>query len=79
MAVSIHYSKQYENSNQYILNRSDYNLKNRILYLNNNNLNDIMTEFKSTMTKKQGYKIELEDVFYLWKKFLETNIYIVIF
>ena len=32
-----------------------------------------MTEFKSTMTKKQGYKIELEDVFYLWKKFLETK------
>tara|TARA_B100001093_G_scaffold512270_1_gene581806 strand:+ start:3112 stop:4605 length:1494 start_codon:yes stop_codon:yes gene_type:complete len=73
MAVSIHYSKQYENSNQYILNRSDYKLKNRILYLNNNNLNDIMTEFKSTMSKKQGYKIELEDVFYLWKKFLETK------
>tara|TARA_B100001093_G_scaffold83901_1_gene75436 strand:+ start:19471 stop:20985 length:1515 start_codon:yes stop_codon:yes gene_type:complete len=76
LAVSIHYSNRYENSENYIMQRSNKKLRLKILYLKDKNYLNIIDDFKLNMEKKEGYKMLKKDMFYLWKEFLEIkNIY----
>jgi len=73
LAVSVHYSNRYESSEKYIIQRSNKKLRFKILYLKSKNYLNIIDDFKLSMEKKEGYKILKKDMFYLWKKFLETK------
>lgn len=76
ISVAIHYSNRYENSEKYINQRSNKKLRLKILYLKNKNYLNIIDDFKLNMKKIENYKLSKNDMFYLWKIFLETkNIY----
>ena len=76
LAVSIHYSKRYENSDNYLKDSISKNIKSSILYLNGKNILNIVNDFKLSLIKKEGFSVNTKDMNYLWKIFLRSkNIY----
>jgi len=74
LCVSTHYSKRYENSDKFIDNKSDEELKNYVYYIKNNNPNNIVTEFCNKYIIEAGseYKMEWKNLHFLWKQFLSN-------
>lgn len=74
LCVSTHYSKRYENSDKFIENKSDEELKNYVYYIKNTNPNNIVTEFCSKYIIEAGseYKMEWKNLHFLWKQFLSN-------
>lgn len=72
LCVSAHYSKRYENSDNFIENKSDDELKNYSYYIKNSNPKSIISEFcnKYIIEDVSDYKIEWKNLHFIWKQFL---------
>ena len=75
LCVATHYSKRYENSDIFIENKSDDELKTYTNYLKNNNPQKIVDEFanKYIIETSTDVKIEWKNLHFVWKHFLSTS------
>jgi hypothetical protein len=79
ICVSIYYSNIYNDIYEFINNEFyDNDVKNNLLYLNNNSKKDIIKEFTNKfLEKKYNQSIKEKELIYLWKKFTEdTNMFV---
>jgi len=74
LCLSVHYSKRYENSDKFIDNKSDEELKSYTYYIKNTNPNTIISEFcnKYIIEANSEYKMEWKNLHFLWKQFLSN-------
>jgi hypothetical protein len=74
LCVATHYSKRYENSDIFIENKSDEELKTYTNYLKYNNPAKIVDEFSSKfiMEASDDIKIEWKNLHFVWKQFLSN-------
>ena len=80
LCVAAHYSKRYENSDKFIENKSDDDLKLYTYYLKNNNQREIINEFCSkyiihtnNSTKpNSSINLEWKNLHFVWKQFLSN-------
>lgn len=79
MCVAAHYSKRYENSDKFMENKSDEDLKNYTYYLKNTNHNDIVKDFCGKFiietNNLENSKMEWKNIHFVWKQFL-SNYYL---
>jgi hypothetical protein len=75
LCVAVHYSKRYENSDKFIENKSDEDIKNYAYYLKNSNPNTIVSEFcnKYIISASNDIQLEWKNLHFLWKQFLSTS------
>jgi hypothetical protein len=73
LCVSVHYSKRYESSDQFIDTKYDEELKMYTYFLKNSNHDSIVNEFCSKYIITTGicdHKIEWKNLHFVWKQFL---------
>ena len=71
-AISTYYSTRYNSADDYLLICDDKNLQNRILFLKNNNQNEIVTKFiDNKLQVSDNSVISMKNMLYLWKCYLE--------
>ena len=77
LCVAAHYSKRYENSDKFIENNSDEELKIYTNYIKNTKPSNIVSEFceKYIYQDINAYnlKIEWKNIHFIWKQFLSAN------
>jgi hypothetical protein len=76
LCVACHYSKRYENSEQFLENKSDEDLKQFALYLRFNNQQTIIENFCETYLNKvddTNATIHWKNLHFIWKQFLSSN------
>jgi hypothetical protein len=76
LCVAAHYSKRYENSEKFLENKSDEDLKQFALYLRYNNQQKIIETFCETYLNKVDDKnstIHWKNLHFIWKQFLSAN------
>ena len=75
LCVAVHYSKRYENSDKFIENKYDEEVKNYAYYLKNSNPTTIVSEFSSKYIISASNDIQLEwkNLHFLWKQFLSNS------
>lgn len=74
LCVSAHYSKRYENSDKFIENKSDEELKNYSYYLKNSTQSYIVEEFCNKFLISTNHcKIEWKNLHFVWKQFLSSS------
>ena len=71
--VSSYYSIRYENADNFLLKHcKDVSLTKYALYLKNNNVNDIINHFTSSVVETSvGCSISWKNMQFLWKKFID--------
>ena len=75
LCVAVHYSKRYENSDNFIENNSDEEYKNYVYYIKNTTQHDIVNEFCNKYiihTSDNNNKIEWKNLHFVWKQFLSS-------
>jgi len=74
LCVSVHYSKRYENSDKFIENKADEELKSYAYYIKNTNPVNIVSEFcnKFIIETTPEYKMEWKNLHFVWKQFLSS-------
>jgi hypothetical protein len=74
LCVAAHYSKRYENSDKFIENKSDEELKMYSYYIKNSSPNKIINEFsnKYIITTTSDIKIDWKNLHFVWKQFLSN-------
>jgi hypothetical protein len=74
LCVATHYSKRYENSDKFIDNKSDEELKNYAYYLKTSNPNEIVLEFRNKyiVDTNKNNKMEWKNIHFVWKQFLSN-------
>lgn len=74
LCVAAHYSKRYEDSDKFIDNKSDEELKNYAYYLKHSNPNKIVHEFcsKYIVYTNKDNKMEWKNLHFVWKQFLSN-------
>jgi hypothetical protein len=72
LCVSAHYSKRYENSDNFIEYTSDEELKYYTTYIKNNTQREIVDEFcaKYIAETKSDLKLDWKSLHFVWKQFL---------
>ena len=72
LCVAAHYSKRYENSDKFIENKSDEELKSFSYYLKFTTANAVVLEFRNKYITdaNSNNKMEWRNVHFLWKQFL---------
>jgi len=75
LCVAAHYSNRYENSDKFIENKSDEDLKNYTYYLKMSNPKNIVLEFcnKYITDVANDIKMEWKNLHFLWKQFLSNS------
>ena len=75
LCVASHYSKRYENSDKFIENKLDEDLKSYVCYLKNSNPSNIVDEFcsKYIITTVSECKMEWKNIHFVWKQFLSNS------
>jgi hypothetical protein len=76
LCVAAHYSKRYENSEKFLQNKSDEELKQFALYLCNNSSQKIVNTFCETYLNKvddNKSTIQWKNLHFIWKQFLYSN------
>jgi hypothetical protein len=75
LCVAVHYSKRYENSDKFIENKSDEEIKNYAYYLKNSKSTEIVSEFcnKYIIDVSSDVQIEWKNLHFLWKQFLSNS------
>jgi hypothetical protein len=75
LCVAAHYSKRYENSDKFIENNSEEELKTYTYYLKNKNSTAVVNEFcnKYIVESVVDYKMEWRNLHFVWKQFLFSN------
>jgi hypothetical protein len=81
LCVAVHYSKRYENSDNFIDNNSDEELKNYVYYIKNTNQTNIVSDFcnkyiiptsNNNNNNNNNNKIEWKNLHFVWKQFLSS-------
>ena len=74
LCVATHYSKRYENSDKFIDNKSDEELKNYAYYLKTSNPNALVLEFRNKyiVDANKDNKMEWKNIHFVWKQFLSN-------
>ena len=72
LCLAAHYSKRYENSDKFIDNNSDEELKNYAYYLKCSNTTAIVNEFRTKyiVDTNKDNKMEWKNIHFVWKQFL---------
>ena len=75
LCVAAHYSKRYENSDKFIENKSDEELKNYSYYLKNTLQNNIVNDFcnKYIVDVSNEFKMDWKNLHFVWKQFLSSH------
>ena len=76
LCVATHYSKRYEDSEKFLENKSDEELKQFALYLRSNNQNKIIETFCESYLNKvddNNSVIHWKNLHFIWKQFLSAN------
>jgi hypothetical protein len=76
LCVACHYSKRYENSENFLENKSDEELKQFALYLFSNNQQKIVESFCENYLNKvddSSATIQWKNLHFIWKQFLSSN------
>ena len=76
LCVACHYSKRYENSEKFLENKSDDDLKQFVLYLRSNNQEKIIEKFCESYLNKVddvNATIQWKNLHFIWKQFLSAN------
>jgi hypothetical protein len=75
LCVAAHYSKRYENSDKFIENKSDDDLKTYTYYLKNTTPNHIVSDFsnKYLVEAVPEYKMAWKNLHFVWKQFLSNS------
>jgi hypothetical protein len=76
LCVACHYSKRYENSEKFLENKSDEDLKQFALYLRSNNQQKIIETFCESYLNKvedSASTIQWKNLHFIWKQFLSSN------
>jgi hypothetical protein len=76
LCVATHYSKRYENSENFLENKCDDDLKTNILYLSLNTQQQIISNFCANFLNKVNDKdttIHWKNLHFIWKQFLSVN------
>ena len=76
LCVACHYSKRYENSELFLENKSDEDLKQFALYLRFNNQQQIIEHFCETYLNAvddTNATIHWKNLHFIWKQFLSSN------
>jgi hypothetical protein len=76
LCVACHYSKRYENSEKFLENKSDEDLKQFVLYLRSNNQEKIVEKFCENYLNKvddTNATIQWKNLHFIWKQFLSAN------
>ena len=76
LCVACHYSKRYENSENFLENKSDEELKQFALYLFSNNQQKIVESFCENYLNKVDDScatIQWKNLHFIWKQFLSSN------
>lgn len=77
LCVAIHYSNRYINSDNYIENKVDDDLKSYVYYFKNNSTIDIVSNFiNNSLFKtdiKYNNKIDWKSLHFIWKQYLNNN------
>ena len=74
LCLAAHYSKRYENSDKFIDNNSDEELKNYVYYLKCSNPTAIVNEFRTKyiIDTNKDNKMEWKNIHFVWKQFLSN-------
>jgi hypothetical protein len=73
LCVAAHYSKRYENSDTFIENKSDEELKSYTYYLKTTTQNAIVDDFcNKYMITTKDCQIEWKNLHFVWKQFLSS-------
>ena len=81
MCVAVHYSKRYDNSDYFIENKVNEDLKKYVYYIKNNTSQNIMNDFcnkyiiETDKSKNTMDEMEWKNLHFLWKQFLSDNQY----
>jgi hypothetical protein len=71
--VAVHYSNRYGDSDKFVDNSSDDELRNYVYYLKNMTQTEIVTQFCSKyIDEAQDVKIGWKDLHFVWKQFLSS-------
>jgi hypothetical protein len=76
LCVACHYSKRYEDSEKFLENKSDEDLKEFVLYLRSNNQEKIVETFCENYLNKvddENSTIHWKNLHFIWKQFLSAN------
>jgi hypothetical protein len=74
ICVSIHYSNRYKNSDYYINDFINLNIKNDVLMIKNTSKENMIQQFiDKYLYKRDGEKIHEKDMIFLWKSYLKIN------
>jgi hypothetical protein len=76
LCVATHYSKRYEDSEKFLENKSDEELKQFALYLRSNNQHKIIETFCESYLNKvydNNSVIHWKNLHFIWKQFLSAN------
>jgi hypothetical protein len=76
LCVATHYSKRYEDSEKFLENKSDEELKQFALYLRSNNQSKIIESFCESYLNKvddNNSTIHWKNLHFIWKQFLSAN------
>jgi hypothetical protein len=80
ICVAMHYSNRYKNSDVFINELINTNIKNDILMIKNTSKYCMIQEFiKKYLYVREGEKIQEKDMIFLWKSYLKTNTIINVF
>lgn len=72
LCVAAHYSTRFSGSDNFIKQCFERDLQDHALYLQNNNIDDIVEHFIGTMVEtKRDDSISKKNMFYLWKVYLK--------
>lgn len=73
IVVSCHYSFRYQESENYLM-KQNIEIKNKILYLANNNKDNIIDHFfKENIQEENECKMNQNDLYFLWKLFCDKK------
>jgi hypothetical protein len=81
MCVAVHYSKRYDNSDYFIENKVNEDLKKYVYYIKNNTPQNIVNDFcnkyiiETDKSKNTMGEMEWKNLHFLWKQFLSDNQY----
>ncbi len=74
LCVAAHYSNRYENSENFLLVKSDIIVNNRILYFSKNSRDKIIEDYISSsfevMESNSNYQVSWKNMHYIWKLYL---------
>tara|TARA_B100000925_G_scaffold278368_1_gene247128 strand:- start:2354 stop:3865 length:1512 start_codon:yes stop_codon:yes gene_type:complete len=75
IVVACFYSNRYKGSENFVINECDDVTRNHILFLKNNQLDEIVNKFADIYIEEcdESYNIPWKNMLFLWKLFLEDN------